>query len=141
MKKIIFLAIINFLVCSVIAQHGNHAKMKVPGIQQVSTFLSDTELSKFKFETLNFELGPGKSDTISHRHDCDVFVIVLEGTLHIGQEFNPPVTVNTGEVFHEKRNVIHSITTNPDANNPMKLLVIFIRKDGREGYIPLYPKK
>ena len=125
-----------------LAQHGGHGGNKpVAAIQHISKFLSDPELSKFKFETLIFELGPGKADTISHRHDCDVFVIVMEGICDFGQEFKTPVRLKTGEVFHEERNVIHSITSNPDQEHPLKLLVIFIRKDGREGYIPLYPKK
>ncbi|HMF73425.1 MAG TPA: cupin domain-containing protein [Flavitalea sp.] len=106
----------------------------------ISTFLSDAELSKFKFESRIFELGPGQSDTISHRHDCDVFVTVLEGTALIGQEFKKPDTVKTGEIFHERRNVIHSISINPSQDKPMKAFVVFIRKDGRAGYTPLYPK-
>lgn len=134
--------ILLFSVSTLVAQHGGHGGNKpVAAIQHISKFLSDPELSKFKFETLIFELGPGKSDTISHRHDCDVFVVVLEGTCDFGQKFEKPVTLKTGEIFHEERNVIHSLTSNPDQEHPMKLLVIFIRKDGREGYIPLYPKK
>jgi quercetin dioxygenase-like cupin family protein len=107
---------------------------------KISTFLSDAELSKFKFESFIFELGPGQSDTISHRHDCDVFVTVLEGTALIGQEFKNPDTVKTGEIFHERRNVIHSVSINPSQDKPMKAFVVFIRKDGRAGYTPLYPK-
>ena len=122
------------------AQHGAHTAKATTSIKQISKSLSDAELSKFKFETINFELAPGQSDTISHRHDCDAFVIVLEGTLEIAQEFKAPVTVQTGEIFHEERNVIHSLTRNPSSKDHMKLLVIFIRKEGRQGYIPLYPK-
>lgn len=108
---------------------------------RISTFLSDDELTKFKYESFIFELAPGQSDTISHRHDCDVFVTVLEGTALIGQEFKKPDTVKTGEIFHEKRNVIHSVSINPSQRQQMKALVVFIRKDGRAGYTPLYPKK
>ncbi len=140
-KKIITLALFSIVLNSSYAQHSAHASIKTPVIQPFSTFLSDPELAKFKFETIIFELGPGQSDTISHRHDCDLFVIVLEGTLQIGQEFKDPFTVRTGEIFHEKRNVIHSVSINPDQHNPMKALVVFIRKDGRSGYTPLYPKK
>ena len=108
---------------------------------RVSAFLSDEELSKFKYESMIFELAPGQSDTISHRHDCDVFVTVLEGTLLLGQEFAKPDTVKTGEIFHEKRNIIHSVSINPSKEQRMKALVVFIRKDGRASYTPLYPKK
>jgi quercetin dioxygenase-like cupin family protein len=130
-----------FSVTFLVAQHSGHGGGVTPSIKNISKFLSDPELSKFKFETLIFELGPGKADTISHRHDCDVFVIVLEGIVDFGQKFEKPIRLNTGEIFQEERNVIHSITSNPDPVNPLKLLVVFIRKDGREGYIPLYPKK
>ena len=142
MRMLLLSLCVIFSSFSLLAQHGGHGGNKpVAAIQHISKFLSDPELSKFKFETLLFELGPGKADTISHRHDCDVFVIVLEGNCDFGQEFKTPVRLKTGEIFHEERNVIHSITSNPDSEHPLKLLVVFIRKDGREGYIPLYPKK
>lgn len=151
MKKIIPLTLFVIVFNSSFAQHGphsstdtrhsQHSSAQPAGDYRISTFLSDPELAKFKFESFIFELGPGKSDTISHRHDCDVFVIVLEGTALLGQEFKEPVTIKTGEIFHEKRNVIHSVTINPDNDHPMKALIVFVRKDGRQGYIPLYPKK
>lgn len=119
------------------AAHGSTASN---GDFRISTFLSDDELSKFKYESMIFELGPGQSDTISHRHDCDLFVTVLEGTMLLGQEFKKPDTVRTGEVFHEKRNVIHSVSINPNKDQRMRAFVVFIRKDGRSGYTPLYPK-
>ena len=80
---------------------------------KISTFLSDEELGKFKYESRIFEMAPGQMDTVSHRHDCDVFLTVLEGTLLMGQEFKKPDTVRTGEIFHERRNVIHSVYGNP----------------------------
>ncbi len=148
-KKIITMALFGIALNSSFAQHGPHSAMQhgahasgqATGEYQISTFLSDEELAKFKFETFIFELGPGQSDTISHRHDCDVFVIVLEGTALFGQEFKEPFTINTGEIFHEKRNVIHSVTINPNKDHRMRALIVYIRKDGRQGYTPLYPKK
>lgn len=107
----------------------------------ISTFLSDEELSKFKYESTIFEMAPGQMDTISHRHDCDVFLTVMEGTLLMGQEFKQPDTVKTGEIFHERRNVIHSVYGNPSKDKRVKVLVTVIRKDGRSFYTPLYPKK
>lgn len=128
------------MMCAPAPQTANGSKA-AKGDFQISTFLSDEELSKFKYESMIFQLGPGQSDTISHRHDCDLFVTVLEGTMLLGQEFKKPDTVRTGEVFHEKRNVIHSVSINPSKDKPMKAFVVFIRKDGRSPYTPLYPKK
>ncbi len=107
---------------------------------EISTFLSDEELGKFKYESRIFEMGPGEIDTVSHRHDCDVFLTVLEGALLMGQEFKKPDTVRTGEIFHERRNVIHSVYGNPSKDQRVKVLVTVIRKDGRAFYTPLYPK-
>lgn len=126
--------------CAPMPQTTNGSKA-TNGNFQISTFLSDDELSKFKYESFIFQLGPGQSDTVSHRHDCDAFVTILDGTALIGQEFKKPDTVRTGEIFHEKRNVIHSLFINPNKDKPVKALVVFIRKDGRAGYTPLYPKK
>lgn len=110
------------------------------GDLKIFTFLSDEQPSKFKYESFIFELGRGQTDNISHRHDCDVFLTILEGTLLMGQEFKKPDTVRAGEIFHERRNVIHSISTNPSKDKPMKAFVVSIRKDGRAFDTPLYPK-
>jgi hypothetical protein len=44
-------------------------------------------------------------------------------------------------MFYEKRNVIHSLLRNPDKNAPAKVLLIFIIKEGRQGYTKVYPEK
>jgi len=44
-------------------------------------------------------------------------------------------------MFHETRNVIHSLLRNPDKSSPAKVLLIFIIKEGRQGYTKLYPDK
>lgn len=112
---------------------------KTDGIEQISAFFSDPELSKFKMQTMNFGLAPGEQDTVAHRHDCDLFIVVLEGTVEIGQEFKKPVRLYSGQVFHEKRNVIHSLARNPDPVNPVKILLLFVIKEGRQSYTKLYP--
>jgi hypothetical protein len=44
-------------------------------------------------------------------------------------------------MFYEKRNVIHSLLRNPDKNVAAKVLLIYVIKEGRQGYKRLYPEK
>jgi quercetin dioxygenase-like cupin family protein len=110
-------------------------------VQNFSAVIADAELKGYKMQTGQFGLPPGGVDTISHRHDCELFVIVLSGTAEIGQDFKAPVTVHTGEVFYEARNVVHSLTRNADKENSLNLLLVYIMKEGRQFYTRLYPEK
>lgn len=151
MKKFLNYAvqIVLFLTCctrtTVYAQH-NHAAaaaatsdMSSFHLQNFSADLSDEELKGFKMQTFELDLPPGESDTVSHKHDCDVFVVVLQGTAELRQDFGDSLHVlHAGQVFHENRNVTHSLTRNPDQKIPLKLEIIFIAKSGRPTYTPLY---
>ena len=84
---------------------------------------------------------PSLVDTVSHRHDADLFGYVIEGTVEVGLDHKEPIIFKAGQMFHEKRNVIHSLLTNPDKNIPAKVLLIFIIKEGRQGYTKVPPEK
>ncbi len=140
--------IIIFLTCCsrtiVYAQHNHDAAatndMLSFHLQNYSGNLSDKELKGFKLQIFELDLAPGTEDTVSHKHDCDVFVVVLQGTLELRQDFGDPLHVlHAGQVFHEKRNVTHSLTRNPDPKIPLKLEIIYVTKEGRPTYTRLYP--
>ncbi len=139
--------IVLFLTCctrtTLYAQHNHHAAATSDvssfHLQNYSADLSDEELKGFKMQIFEFDLAPGEADTVSHKHDCDVFVVVLQGTLELRQDFGDSLHVlHAGQVFHEKRNVTHSLTRNPDPKIPLKLEIIFIAKEGRPTYTRLY---
>ena len=106
-----------------------------------STFMSDPELVKYKMESSVITVAPRYTDTVSHTHDGELFGYVMEGSIEIGLNFKTPVLFKTGEMFYEKRNIIHSFLKNPDDHTTTRILLITIIKDGRSGYTPLYPRK
>jgi quercetin dioxygenase-like cupin family protein len=136
--------VLAFAFTGTFAQH-NHAAAAQPVQLQfapvLSTFLSDPELSKFELQSSLMTVPPSLVDTVSHRHDAELFGYVVEGSVQVGLEHKEPTTFKAGQMFYEKRNVIHSLLKNPDKNITAKVLLIFIIKEGRQGYTRLYPEK
>lgn len=106
-----------------------------------SEFLSDPALKDYKLESSVLTIAPGAQDTVSHRHDCDLFGYVIDGEVQIGLDHKSPVVYRTGEMFYEKRNVLHSLAANNLKDRPTRILLLFIIKNGREGYTAEYPEK
>jgi quercetin dioxygenase-like cupin family protein len=84
---------------------------------------------------------PGGIDTVSHRHDCELFGYVLEGTVEIALVTKTPKTFKAGEMFYEKRNILHTLTKNGSATKPARVLLMFLIKNGRPGYTAEYTGK
>lgn len=122
-------------------QDANGRSLKLQFAPVLSTFLSDPELKNFQFESRLLTVPPSLIDTVAHRHDADLFGYVIEGSVEIGLEYKDPITFKTGQMFHEKRNVVHSLTRNPDKNTPAKVLLISIIKEGRQKYTRVHPER
>lgn len=74
-------------------------------------------------------LSPGEV-VPAHRHNADVFVYVLEGSIVTQLEGNKSQTVHAGEVFYESPGDVHIASRNASAKQPAKLLVFFVKKIG-----------
>ena len=142
MRTIIFL-LLAFASIPAIAQH-EHSKSDTPaepfqfkGVR--SEWLTDADLKGYKLESSVMTIAPGAKDTVSHRHDCDLFGYVLEGEVQIGLDHAAPVVYKTGQMFFEKRNVLHSLAANQLTDRPSRVLLLFLIKDGRNSYTPEYP--
>jgi quercetin dioxygenase-like cupin family protein len=142
--SIIFLLML-IISNQLIAQHEQHRKNNVQQTSPLaftlvrSEFLSDSALKDYKLESLIMTVAPGAEDTVSHRHDCDLFGYVLEGKIEIGLDNKTPVIYNTGEMFYEKKRVLHTLAKNSLTDRPTKILLLFIIKEGRKSYINAYP--
>ena len=133
-----------FVSNSTCAQHNHDTTDRSVQLQfapVLNTFLSDPDLKKFQLQSSLMTVPPSLVDTVSHRHDADLFGYVVEGSVEVGLEHKEPVIFKAGQMFYEKRNVIHSLLRNPDKNAPAKVLLIFIIKEGRQGYTKAYPEK
>jgi quercetin dioxygenase-like cupin family protein len=79
---------------------------------------------------LTVEYPPGGS-SLPHRHDADVFVYVLEGSLLMQVDGQPAVTLGPGQTFHERPTDIHRKSANASASQPAKFVVFIVKDKGR----------
>ena len=130
---------------SSIAQHKGHAtKEHVSPLtfqDILSQTLSDSLLSDYKMEASVMTIAPGGMDTVSHRHDCELFGYVLEGSVEIALVTKDPKVYKPGDMFYERRNILHTLTKNGSSSKPTRVLLIFIIKNGRAGYTAAFPDK
>jgi quercetin dioxygenase-like cupin family protein len=66
--------------------------------------------------------------SLPHRHDAEVFVYMLEGSVVMQVDGQPAVTLGPGQTFHESPADIHRQSANASATQPAKF-VVFIIKD------------
>jgi quercetin dioxygenase-like cupin family protein len=79
---------------------------------------------------LTVEYPPGGSSK-AHRHNADVFVYVLEGSIIMQVDGEQPVTLTPGQVFHEKPTDIHRTSANASKTAPAKFLVFIVKDKGK----------
>ena len=72
-----------------------------------------------------------------HRHNADVFVYVLDGTIITQLKGGRPQTVHAGGTFYESPADVHSDSRNASTNHPATLLVFFVKKTGASPTVAL----
>lgn len=78
---------------------------------------------------LTVEYGPGAKSP-PHRHDANVFVYVLEGSIVMQVEGQEPVTLQPGQTFYEGPKDVHLVSANASASRPAKILVFIVKDKG-----------
>jgi quercetin dioxygenase-like cupin family protein len=78
---------------------------------------------------------PGFSSPI-HRHNAQVSVYVLEGSVVMQVRGQKEVTLGPGQSFYEDPNDIHVVSRNASSTKPAKFLVFLINKKGAPLVIP-----
>jgi quercetin dioxygenase-like cupin family protein len=78
---------------------------------------------------LTVEYRPGQSSP-PHRHDANVFVYVLEGTISMQVKGGPPVTLHPGQTYYESPSDIHTVSANASKTEPAKILVFIVKDKG-----------
>jgi quercetin dioxygenase-like cupin family protein len=89
--------------------------------------LPDVPGKEGMIETVDF--APGETSQ-PHRHNADVFVYVLEGSIITQVKGGSPQTVRAGDVFYESPTDVHSVSRNASDTQPAKLLVFYVKKKG-----------
>jgi quercetin dioxygenase-like cupin family protein len=75
---------------------------------------------------MTVEYLPGGA-SLPHRHNADVFVYVLSGSLRTQVAGHDPVVLKAGQVFYEGPDDIHQTSANASAKKPVKFLVIWLK--------------
>jgi quercetin dioxygenase-like cupin family protein len=65
-----------------------------------------------------------------HRHNADLFVYVLEGSVITQVKGSNPQTVQAGGVFYESPTDLHIVSRNASETQPAKLLVFYVKAKG-----------
>jgi quercetin dioxygenase-like cupin family protein len=72
---------------------------------------------------------PGFSSPV-HRHNAQVFVYVLEGSVVMQVKGGNEITLKPGQSFSEDPNDIHVVSRNASSTKPAKFLVFLIKNKG-----------
>jgi quercetin dioxygenase-like cupin family protein len=78
---------------------------------------------------------PGFSSPV-HRHNAQVCVYVLEGSVVMQVRGQKELTLGPGQTFYEDPNDIHVVSRNASNTKPAKFLVFLINKKGAPLVIP-----
>jgi quercetin dioxygenase-like cupin family protein len=79
---------------------------------------------------LTVEYPPGGSSS-AHRHDANVFVYVIEGSLRMQVDGEAAVTLTAGDTFYENPDDVHRVSANASTTEPVKFLVVMIKQKGK----------
>jgi quercetin dioxygenase-like cupin family protein len=85
---------------------------------------------------LTVEYPPGGASDV-HRHNADVFVYVLEGSVVMQVAGGKEVTLNRGETFFESPTDIHRVSRNASSTQPAKFLVFMVKDQGTPATLPV----
>jgi quercetin dioxygenase-like cupin family protein len=72
-----------------------------------------------------------------HRHNAEVFVYMLEGSITMQVDGQAPVTLTPGQTFHEGPTDIHRQAANTSKTEPAKFLVFIIKDKGKPVTVPV----
>jgi quercetin dioxygenase-like cupin family protein len=75
------------------------------------------------------DFAPGEASE-PHRHNADLFVYVLQGSVITQVKGSSPQTVHAGEVFYESPTDLHIVSRNASKTQPAKLLVFYVKAKG-----------
>lgn len=76
---------------------------------------------------------PPGGASLPHRHDAQVFVYILQGSMTMQIDGSAPVTLGPGQSFYEGPGDVHRVSANASQAAPAKILVVMIKDKGKPG--------
>ncbi|PTR14484.1 quercetin dioxygenase-like cupin family protein [Nitrosospira sp. Nsp2] len=80
-------------------------------------------------EMYTVDFPPGYSSPV-HRHNAQVFLYVLEGSIVTQVKGGKEITLVPGQSYYEDPNDIHTVSRNASRTKPAKFLVFLIKEKG-----------
>jgi quercetin dioxygenase-like cupin family protein len=77
--------------------------------------------------------------SLPHRHNAQVFVYVLEGTVRMQIAGAAAVTLGPGDVFYEGPEDVHLVSANAGQTKPARILVFLVKNKGAAASSPAAP--
>ena len=65
-----------------------------------------------------------------HRHNAQLFLYVLEGSIVTQVKGGKEITLTPGQIFFEDPKDIHTVSRNASSTEPAKFLVFMVKKKG-----------
>ena len=133
--------VLAFLVASALIPTSTLIAQKAPtssSTQETITPLITKDLAVLPGEQVlmyTVDFPPGFSSPI-HRHNAQVSVYVLEGSVVMQVRGQKEVTLGPGQSFYEDPSDIHTVSRNASSTKPAKFLVFLINKKGAPLVIP-----
>jgi quercetin dioxygenase-like cupin family protein len=75
--------------------------------------------------------------SMPHRHDANVFVYVLEGSLIMQAQGKEPVTLKPGDTFYETPHDVHQRSENASKTQPAKFIAFLVKDKGAPATRPV----
>jgi len=88
---------------------------------------------------LTVEYPPGGA-SLAHRHNAQVFVYVLAGTVKMQVAGGPLLTLGPGKIFYEGPDDVHTVSANASSTKPARILVFMIKEAGAPVSSPAAPR-
>lgn len=123
------LAALTLLLCPLVKFADARAEEKdgaivTPLLSKELVGIAGKEVTMVKVEYL-----PGGA-SLPHRHDANVLVYVLEGSLIMQAQGKDPVTLKPGDTFFETPTDIHLQSANASKTQPAKFIAVVIKDTG-----------
>lgn len=93
----------------------------------ISKDLAGVSGKEIQMYTVDFP--PGHSIP-AHRHNAQVFLYVLEGSLVTQVKDGKEMTLTPGQSYYEAPDDIHTVTRNASSTKPAKFLVFMLKEKG-----------
>jgi quercetin dioxygenase-like cupin family protein len=125
-------------ITSTLVPTGTLMAQKAATAQETITPLMTKDLAGSPDEQVlmyTVDFPPGFSSPI-HRHNAQVSVYVLEGSVVMQVRGQKEVTLRPGQSFYEDPSHIHIVSRNVSNTKPAKFLVFMINKKGAPLVIP-----